>query len=442
MPGLPGTIVALASPQGQSDRALVRISGHHTRAMIESLCAVTLEVPRNAMRTAMNIGAPSPLPVLVLWSRGPRSYTGEDCAEVLCAGGRHVPGRVIAALLRAHDGARPAEPGEFTARAFLNGKLSAEASEGVQALVSADSEDERLAAQRLLSGETGEAYRTLADDLTGALALVEAGIDFVEEEDVVAIPMGELRSRITGMVRTIDGLIGPERTRAARTGQPRVVLAGAPSTGKSTLFNRLLGRERAVTHAAPGTTRDTLVEEHRLDGRLAVELADLAGLDRALSARSVADAGAQAGAERAMAEADVVVWCDPTGRFEGGGLDLRTMAPETPFVRVRTKGDLADAEVRGLSVCALDGAGIGALERAIADACLGLDRSGAGAVVARHDAALRNARTAIAEALGLEEAEEIAGCMRIALDALAPIAGHVHPDDVIGRIFATFCIGK
>ena len=220
------------------------------------------------------------------------------------------------------------------------------------------------------------------------------------------------------------------------------MLAGVPSAGKSTLFNRLLGRERAVTDAQPGTTRDTLVEEHTFDARARAELCDLAGLDEALSGRSIADARAQEQARAALGEADVVVWCDPQGRFETGPLDVRPFAPDARLLRVRTKGDLASDDAGGLSVCALDGSGVPALERAIADALAELDRSSTSGVVARHDSALREARAAMAEALELEDDEEIAGSMRAALDALTPIAGRVHPDDVIGRIFATFCIGK
>lgn len=436
---LPGTIVAIASPRGSTGRAIVRMSGGATRAALEACCVgLTLPPGRASVRTTLGIGAP--LPVLLLWFPSPRSYSGEESAEVLCVGGEHVPGRVVRALLSAHEAVRLAEPGEFTARAFLNGRLSVEESEGVQALIGARSDEERLSAQRLVSGETGGVYRSLADDLSATLALVEAGIDFVEEEDVVAISEDDRRARVGAMLGVIDGLLGGAPACEARSGRAMVVIAGAPSAGKSTLFNRLLGRERAVVDEAPGTTRDRLVERCTPDGRADVDLCDVAGLDEALAGRSVADAGAQERARAALGEADVVVWCDPAGSFEGGGLDLRPWTTGATLLRVRTKGDLArEREHAGLSVCALDGAGIDALQRAIADTCA---ESGGGAAVARHAHALRETRSALAESQELTEAEEVAGTLRLALDALAPIAGRVHPDDVIGRIFATFCVGK
>ncbi len=457
MPGstLGGTIVARATAPGPSGRAVVRVSGAETASVLGLCTALREEEWRDRKRcierTSIDIGAPAPLPALVAWMPGPRSYTGEDSAELYTAGGVVVD-RVIGALLGAHGSVRRAEPGEFTARAFLSGRLGAEEAEGVQALITASSDASFDAARGLLSGTTGQRYRALADELARALALVEAGIDFTEEEDVVPLSPAELVGVLDQARAELSGLIGPDSARESVRDRPRIVLAGRPSTGKSTLFNALLGRPRAVVDAVPGTTRDALVEPLALDDGSLIELVDIAGLDDALT--SAVDRASQQAARDTLESAHAVVWCDPTGHFESSGDALASLFPRSaPVVRVRTKADLAQG-TGGLGVCAPEGQGLASLRRALRDAASGSMRTGSGhaAVVPRHRDALEACAGHLDELRSLIEPERCersllspesaATGLRLALDALTPVAGSVHPDDVIGRIFATFCIGK
>lgn len=440
---LSDTIAAIASAHGRSARGVVRLAGPGTRRAIEPFTDLR-PVQRGAFATRWRtdgvLGASS-VPALVLFYPSPRSYTGQDGAEIILPGNPHLLARSLDALA-ALDGVRLAEPGEFTARAFLSGRLSAEAAEGVGALIAASNRAEFDAAHRLLDGRAGDAYRALADRIAAVLALVEAELDFADEEDVVAITDSELRARLAQIESSLRALGAEERPAEARSADPVIVLAGAPNAGKSTLFNALLGRTRATVSETPGTTRDAIAERMPLPtgawGPGAVTIVDLAGLDAALAGRGVIDAAAHEAALRAIASADAVVWCDPSGRFDAGALP----AVSCPVLRVRTKGDLSRGGA-GLGVCALDGWNLEALRRAIADAVESSSGAGAMTVLPRHRKALASAlghiRGAAAE---IDRRELLGGRLRDTLDDLGQLAGEISPDDVLGRIFATFCIGK
>jgi len=448
-----GTIVAQATASGRSPRAVVRLSGPETLGALTHILEIPIDAPgaSGAHRVAVRLGDRSLACLVLVFAHG-RSYTGELSAEIQLPGNPHLVGRVIGLLLE-HEPVRPANPGEFTARAYLNGRLTAAQAEGVMATIAARSDAELLAASRLLSGETGARYCELADELADCLALVESGIDFVEEENVVPISRSALAGRLRALAEKISALLGPAGAREAGDGDVRVVLAGRANAGKSTLFNALLGRERAVVSARAGTTRDAIEEPLELGPREpGVILVDIAGLDEALAESGAIDASAQALARRCIARADVLIHCDPSGWFDPLGIT----AERSVRIRVRTKGDLVHAGGSSdLSVCALDGSNIGALKRAIADACAGGGAgSGAGemlALVPRH----RRSLGAAADWLGLAlerldaetgeqilDAELVAGALRGTLDELAELAGEITPDDVLGRIFASFCVGK
>lgn len=472
---LTGTIAAIGSGHGGALRGVVRLSGDGSWTVLED---VLVALPRRAGSHMVRVRLPGiddpastvEVPCLMLLFKGPGSYTGQDSVELQCAGQPALIERVLEALV-ARPGVRLAQPGEFTARAFLNGKLGIDQAEGVQALIGARSAVEADAARRVLAGETGAFYRALADDLAAALALVEAGIDFTDQEDVVAITPRQLQHRLHNMIFGLECLVGPRSAIEHASHEPRIVLAGPPNAGKSTLFNALLGRSRAVVSPVPGTTRDVIHE--RFEPRDAghwrsgdgVMLMDIAGIDQDLAGRTSLDSAGQSAARQAIADADVIIWCDPSGRFDGGDIDLRGRR----VLRVRTKADLpgpAASRARGerssqraeaMAVCAIDGWGIAALRRAIADAACDAARAGhaaAGAamVLPRHRRCLTSALEALAAALAkvepdrdkpsLAEAELVAGLLREALDSVGAIVGAVSPDDVIGRIFATFCIGK
>ncbi|MDX9911375.1 MAG: GTPase [Phycisphaerales bacterium] len=455
------TIVAVASGVGAAPRAIVRVSGTGVARICDQ--AFVSPLPIGASASRLRLGAIGySLPVLTLRGESPRTYTGEDTLEVVVPGGAAIVPRVLDRLIEL--GARPARAGEFTERAVRTGRLSLDRAEGVAAIIAAQNEHELLAARRLLDGTWGRRLAEWSDGVASLLALVEAGIDFTDQEDVVPIAPRDLVARTRVIAGQIESHIrtGGE---GSFDGRARVVLAGAPSAGKSTLFNALLGRDRMVTHASPGTTRDAVGEGVVLRGPfgdVALKLVDTPGLEAGgpnvpqKNEPSGADAEAQSAAHRAIESATLVVWCDPTGRF-----DPHAAPRGTHVVRVRTKGDLptaandparanhADATVAGvIPVCALDAWNMGMLRDAIGSHASRL-AMGSG-VLPRHRHALDRAHAALHDAIAaaaqdghaLRAPELVASGLRGALDALGEIVGVVTPDDVIGRVFAAFCVGK
>ncbi|HEX2838160.1 MAG TPA: GTPase [Phycisphaerales bacterium] len=452
---LTDTICALATPPTHAPRAIIRVSGPAAFSSLplggragEGLASdslrralvITLSIP-NASNTAL-----LELPALLLCFPAPHSYTGEHCAELCFTGNPFLAERIINALT-AHSGVRRAQPGEFTARAFLNGRLSLAQAEGVAATIAARTSEQLAAAQSLLSGVTGDRYRHWADDCTTLLALVEAGIDFTDQEDVVAITAPSLSARALALAADIDALLGARAGAESPRTLPTVVLAGAPNAGKSTLFNALLGKDRAVASPAAGTTRDVLTEPLDLSadapGAGSVLLQDLAGLSA--SPTGAIDALAQAHAREAIARADLILWCDPTGTFPEHASPARTIQGRTPaLLRVRTFGDQpALSESEAIAVCALDRWNLATLRRAIADHACTTRSADLATLLPRHHRALASASDALRAAAANAAAPELAATnLRSALDELAQLVGAITPDDVIGRVFATFCVGK
>lgn len=459
------TIVAISTGHAHAHRGIVRLSGPDALAALATITHNSAAPPPTRgvhtlrlLHPASTQANPLTLAATALVMPGPGSYTGQDTLELLLPGSPPLL-EAFVSRIASIDGVRRALPGEFTARALLLGRLTPEQAEGVAAMIAASTQQQHTAAQGLLSGSTGAQYAALADDLASALALVEVGIDFVEEEDIVPIGPADLTARLRAIASTLRELIGAAPSESA-TSLPRVVLAGPPNAGKSTLFNALLGRPRAVVSDLKGTTRDVITEPwsptgahttgwgaHALDHAL---LTDLAGLDRA--ATSTIDTQAQQHALAAIRSADVLIACDPAGEFA----DLRTLdlPPTTTVLRVRTKADLSAAS-SPLSVCALDGWGIAPLKRAIADAITSAANNqseAAAAVLPRHRNALNDTLSAVQEALTVAEAQgnqhaldhaELLGLtLRGALNDLQEVAGEISPDDILGRVFAAFCVGK
>ena len=438
----PDTIAAVSSPPGRSARGLLRLSGPAAFTALDAL----LTEPFNASPhhlAPVRLAAP-PLPALAVRSAGPRSYTGEDSAELQLPGHPALLERVLAQLT-VQAGVRLAEPGEFTFRAYLNGKLDLTAAEGVAATIAAVSDGQLAAANHLARGELAAFARTQVDAIGRLLALTEAGIDFVDQEDVVPIAPADLAVGIADAAAALAALQSRSRAWGAVEALPRVVFAGPPSAGKSTLFNALLGRDRAVVDASAGTTRDVLEEPLRLTigtGDAEVLLIDLAGLDHAGGAIDALDAAAQAAARDQLTRADLLIALDDTDHDAGA-----------PRLRVHAKCDAVPAPPGALPVSAHTGAGLPELRAAIAERLADRAVSVAADTLAlqpRHTAALAEAAETVAAAAthvdasarSLNEIELVADALRRTLDALAGLGGELTPDDVIGRVFATFCVGK
>lgn len=450
------TIVAPASGPGRSRRAMIRLSGPSVRALLNRHLVPPPSMPRTIVRADLRMGnspAALALPCLVMRSDAPASFTGEDSAELLIPGNPALVDRIVSRFV-AHDGVRLARPGEFSARAYLAGKLTLEHAEGIAATIAAQTDAQLLAAGRLLDGSRGREYRAWAEEVATLLALVEAGIDFSDQEDVVPIAPDDLRRRCGAMRAAIASRLGASAAGEHRAGLARVVLVGAPNAGKSTLFNALLARPRALVSDVAGTTRDALIEQLDLSpdapGSDPVLLIDLAGLDP--GAPDEIDRAAQAEALSQVRRADVVIHCDHSGRFDRNVLSGGVRSAPRPVIRVQTKADIAPAAEVALRVCALDGWNLAPLRRAIADAAHSVPAEDPEAtLLPRHRRALALTLAALDATLdamprpgtrALPAPEIIAAGLRAALDQLGDITGAVSPDDVLGRVFAVFCIGK
>ena len=422
------TIFAPATGTARNAISIVRLSGPATRHVLTKL-AGTMPKPRLASLRRLSGGSGDTLDkALVLWMPGPASYTGEDCAELHLHGGRAVLTAVMEALVNA--GLRPADPGEFTFRAHVNGKLDLLEAEAVGQLAEAETEAQRVHALRQLSGEQSATMARWSETLTQALAWQETLIDFADES-LPESTNAELEARLHILASEMQAqLAGVGRSERLRRGLV-FVLVGAPNVGKSSLLNRLAGREAAIVSAVPGTTRDPVSVELDLDG-IHVTLIDTAGL------RDSADEIESEGIKRAQARAcaaDLVIEV-----LEAGGEGCSAIKAD---VRVFNKSDLAHPSEGGLAVSALTGDGCAEVLAFLANQARQLAHPG-GAVLtnARHAAALRDARAALATALAHAQPELRAEELRIALSAVGRITGVVPTDDLLGVIFGAFCIGK
>ena len=435
------TIVAISSTVGPAARGIVRLSG----SCAFELAATLTDLPREpGVRPARIRCLDHRIPGWIYSFLAPRSATGQDVVEL------HLPGNpvILRATLRTliDAGARPAEPGEFTARAYFNGRIDLSQAEGVAATISAANELELRAARQLLSGQLSLRVKPILDALADCLALVEVGIDF-SDEDVNFLPRDQLVGRVKAVAENLDQLVTESRRFVGIRHEPSIVLVGRPNAGKSTLLNALSGLQRAVVSPVAGTTRD-LIWAHLPLRRGIVRLCDAAGIDQALPADEDVSPTAtiarqmQLRSRLAVESADVVVivqdHADPAEPIA---------VCREAHLRVRTKADLSIAVSAGeefISVSALTGEGMELLRARLDDAAFGpTTRGSALALNDRHLAAIDEARSALSRlADPPANAEIVALELREALDALGAIVGQVTPDDVLGRVFGTFCIGK
>lgn len=376
---------------------------------------------------------------LVAWMPGPQSFTGEDQAEFHIHGGLAVRQAVLGALARV-DACRPALPGEFTRRAFLNSRMDLSQAEGLADLIDAETEAQRRQGLRQLEGRLGSLVEEWRETLIEALSKLEAAIDFSDEGDVVGPLEADAYSLVAGVrARIQEHLAQGTRGERLRDGFA-VVLAGAPNAGKSTLLNALARRDVAIVSEVPGTTRDAIEVRCDLAG-LPVIFVDTAGL------REAADTIEREGMARTharAASADLVVWLVAPGAEQRED----TSAPQRlrAGLRLGTKADLGQPYLSAtdLTVSAQTGAGMAdLLDRLRAEAEAALGQGDAVVTRERHRLALERAAAALARVNGSGLATElVAEDVRLALRALGEITGRVDVEQVLDRLFASFCIGK
>ena len=441
-------IAALATAPGRSALAMVRCSG---TGIFDVVRRVVRPFTNEPGRTAHLTGFYTTSGALIdrglcTAFPGPASYTGEDMVELSCHGGLLVPTQLLAALY--HAGARPARPGEFTFRAVLNGKLDLLQAEAVGDLIDATAPHQGKAALHQMEGGLSRRLGDLREELIQLLALLDYEVDFPEEDDG-PVPRGRIVARVDACRADIGGLIATAPAGERLRDGALVVIAGPPNAGKSSLFNALLGTDRALVTELPGTTRDT-IEAFTNMGGWPVRLADTAGLWEA------PDRLDRLGVEvsrRYLGAADLLLACVPAGEVPSE--EMRRLADRGDAILVRTKADLevdaeAPRESREISVSIVTGRGLDPLRREIVNRTFAesatadlepvLTRERHRIALVRARESLGAAREILKEATG--DAVLASHQVRIGVAALDELVGVVDPDEVLGRIFSQFCVGK
>ncbi len=446
MSAAPDTIAAAATPPGRGGIGIVRISGPATRSIASAMIGA-VPAPRHATVAVFADAAGRAIDAgIALFFAAPQSFTGEDVLELHGHGGPLVMDLLVARAIEL--GARPARPGEFSARAFHNDKLDLAQAEAIADLIDAGSAEAARAAVRSLAGEFSREVGTLAARVMELRKFVEAAIDFPDEdaEFLGGDEVGERLEEIADRFEAIRAAAG--QGRALRDGL-QVVIAGRPNAGKSSLLNALAGHDAAIVTATPGTTRDVLRERIHVDG-LPIHVVDTAGL------RESADDVEAEGVRRARAEisrADLVLYVvDATAGLDAG--ERGSLPADTAVLVIWNKTDLPDSpEPPALerhpvvALSALTGAGLDALREQLKSAAgYRADPAGAFSARRRHLDALARAQSRF-ELAGARLAESasfelVAEELRLAHAALGEITGEVSSDELLGAIFSEFCIGK
>ena len=454
------TIAAIATPRGAGGLAVVRLSGPEAIAVAGRAWvgrALLAGVPSHTLHHGWAVHPATGArldEVVVGVFRAPRSYTCEDVVEFSCHGGELPASGVLDALLA--GGARLARPGEFTLRAFLNGRLDLTQAEAVADLIGAQSDAARGQALAQLEGALSGRLAAIGEVLADATAEVEARVDFAEDVGGIEVPP-EIAGRLALQLEELDALLaGSAWARAVREGA-RIPLIGRPNAGKSSLFNRLLGAPRAIVTEVPGTTRDRVTESFDLLG-VRVTLVDTAGV------HDTRDRVEALGVERSLeslAEATLVIWVVDAsrplmpadqaiaGRLAGHrAIVALTQCDRTVVVtQADVRAGLARPSQAILNVSAVSGEGIAELRAALASA-MGVEARGldASASNERQAEALGRARDALARARDAARAglpgELVSADLRLAMDALGEVTGTRIGEDLLERVFARFCIGK
>jgi tRNA modification GTPase len=439
----PDTIYAVSTGAGMAGIAVIRISGSLAPQLLTDLVG-NLPTPKMAsVRRLRNPRSRSVIDqALVLWLPGPQTVTGEDVVELHVHGSSAVVDSLFS-VFQTYGSVRLAEPGEFTRRAFINNRMDLVEAEGLADLLHARTEIQRRMAVGHMLGDASSVYETWRNEMMEILAHVEAAIDFVDEEGVAEAALRDVKVRTFALVKGLASAVAQsDRAGVLRSGV-KVVIAGAPNVGKSSLLNRIAAREAAIVSSRPGTTRDVIEVAIVLAG-LPVILTDTAGLRR-----DSTDEIEVMGMDRARAEwvaADIGIW------VAASDVPAEMDAPALPDLRVFNKLDLVAPDsilVRNESeiwISAKTGEGVDGLlvelERLVKERFSGMEQ--AVVVRTRHKVAVEESIRFLNESL-LHDAENIelaAECLRKACYSMARITGRVDVEDLLGKIFSEFCIGK
>lgn len=424
------TIFALSSGSPPAGIAVIRISGSQAGEALAALTRKPLPDPRVASLVRLldpNDGKPLDQ-ALTLWFPGPNSVTGEHLAEMHVHGGRAVVAAVLDRLSLL-DGLRHAEPGEFTRRAFENGRIDLAEAEGLADLLSAETELQRRNAIAQVGGALHRLTGNWAKQLLGLSAQVEAAIDFSDEDDVTETTLDPIQTGVESVVTSISEALSHPPAERLHDGL-RVAILGPPNSGKSTLLNTLINRDAAIVSDIPGTTRDAIEASVLLQG------IPLIFIDTAGFRQSTVDPIEQLGIERSHIEsqtADIILAL-------GGWVDENTKAS---VIEIAAKADVFDATEPRLQVSATTGRGVSALVREIvkvAKGCLPIPDQVA--LAARHRAALQKAVCALETVATLDDELIIAEQLRVALSAVGEVTGGTDAEAMLDILFGSFCIGK
>lgn len=430
------TIFALSSGAPPAAIGVIRISGPAAGEALRQLAGRDFEPRRASLARLRGKGGETLDQALVLWFPGPATATGEDLAELHCHGGRAVIAALEQALSRI-PGLRAAEPGEFTRRAFANGRIDLAEAEGLADLLAAETELQRSAALAMAGGAFSAIVERWRTQLLALSAEIESLLDFSDEDDLGEIPR-DFGARLTAFERELSEWV--ERPRAERLGEGfRVVLAGPPNSGKSALFNTLIESEAAITSPIAGTTRDVIERSVALAG-MPFTFVDTAGLHEAGG-----DAIEEIGIARARAQlgrADLVLWLGPEGEGAGEGVGEGGEG----VWEVEAMIDLADHARKSSArfrVSAQSGANIDALKSALVEHARGsMPKPGEAALNARQHALVLEARDSLHEAAGHRDLLLVAENLRRARLAFDRLIGRATTEDMLDALFARFCIGK
>ena len=455
-------IVAIATASGRGAVGIVRVSGTGLVALAEALCGQALQARRATFLPFLDSTGSAIDRGLAIFFPAPHSYTGEDVLELQAHGGPVVLQLLLARCLEASRAVLPrlriARPGEFTERAFLNDKLDLAQAEAVADLIDASTDAAARSAARSLDGAFSREVDALAAELVELRMLVEATLDFPDEE-IDFLEAADARGRLARAAAGVDAVLARARQGALLRDGIRVVLAGQPNVGKSSLLNALAGAELAIVTATPGTTRDKVGQTIQIEG-VPVHVVDTAGL------RDATEEAERIGVERSWVEigsADAIVFLHDLSRegdadYDAAEREIASRLPQRPtaegrLLHVHNKVDAvpagaAAAQVDGLAISAVTGQGLDALRRRLLEVA-GWQAAPEGLFIARarHVEALQRTRAHLAEAASHAESgnarlELFAEELRLGHDALAAITGAFSSDDLLGAIFARFCIGK